>query len=117
MKKRLRKKKRVGEFRELAFPVAFRLDANLDEDAVDAFLDELLAAVEARNLSFIGSGHVEWYGAVSHLGRGSATAEDQAFVQQLLDQDPRVQATVIGALRDAWHGDWESDPVLPPDKK
>jgi uncharacterized protein YggL (DUF469 family) len=116
VKKRLRKKKRLGEFQELAFPVAFRLDATLDDDAVQAFLDELIAAVEARSLSFIGSGHVEWYGAVGHLGRGSASEDDQTFVQNLLNQDHRVKASAIGELRDAWHGDWDTEPELPPDR-
>jgi uncharacterized protein YggL (DUF469 family) len=116
VKKRLRKKKRVGEFQELAFPVAFRLDAALDEEAVQTFLDELIAAVEARELSFIGTGHIEWYGAVGHLSRGSASEADQTFVQQLLNQDPRVKASVIGPLRDAWHGDWETEPELPPER-
>jgi uncharacterized protein YggL (DUF469 family) len=114
MRKRLRKKKRIGEFKELAFPIAFRLNSSMDEEAVDAFITDLVAAVEARNLAFVGSGHHEWYGSLGCLSRGSATTEDQTFVNELLTADKRVEDVVIGPLRDAWHGDSESDPELPP---
>lgn len=49
MKKRLRKKKRVGEFRELGF--SFELDLELtSQDDLDAFVDSMITFAEARNL-------------------------------------------------------------------
>ena len=113
MRKRLRKKVRIGEFKELAFPVAFRLNPKLDEDAVEGFIAELVEAVEARNLAFVGSGHHEWYGSLAAMGRNSATEEDQAFINKLLSADERVEAVVVGELHDAWHQQNTEDPELP----
>jgi uncharacterized protein YggL (DUF469 family) len=109
MRKRLRKKRRLAEFQELELPVWLRLDEKLNEAAVEQFLHELSASLEARGLVIIGSGDVEWQGAVAKIGRGSVDLEDQAFVQQWLDADTRVKDTWVGAPRDAWHGDFEID--------
>ena len=103
MRKRLRKKNRVGEYRELEFPVAFRLNSKLSEEEVDAFLQEAVAAMEARGLAFVATGDVEWHGAVARLGRGSPDETDQDFVREWLEADERVESVVIGVLQDAWH--------------
>jgi uncharacterized protein YggL (DUF469 family) len=112
MRKRLRKKRRFGEFRELEFPIAFRLNPKLKDDEVDAFVHELAAAAEERGLAFLGSGDVDWYGAVTHAGRGSPTIEDQIFLREMLEADERVQLVTVGPMRDAWNGNWEVDGEL-----
>jgi uncharacterized protein YggL (DUF469 family) len=109
MRKRLRKKRRFGEFQELEFPIAFRLKSSLRAVQVDEFIRELVAAAERRELVFLGSGDVEWYGAVTRSGRGSPTEEDQQFLHDLLAADARVEAVNVGPLRDAWNGEWEND--------
>jgi uncharacterized protein len=107
MRKRLRKKRRLAEFQELEIPVTFRLDEKLNEAAVEAFLHQLADAMESRGLAVIGSGDVEWYGAVSSLERGSVSEDDQSFVREWLSTDARVKDLLVGALRDAWHGHFD----------
>ena len=112
MRKRLRKKRRFGEFQELEIPVAFRLNPKLTEAEVEKFLHELVAHAEQRGLVFLGSGDVEWYGAVTRAGRGSPSEQDKMFVHQHLTSDPRVETVSIGPLRDAWNGQWEAEELL-----
>ena len=47
MKRRLRKKKRIGEFQELGFEVLADLRDGLSPIEFDAFLDRWISAVEA----------------------------------------------------------------------
>ena len=113
MRKRLRKKKRVGEFREFGFAVAFRLDPNLVETEVDAFVDDLIDIVEDHDLGFGGGGKLEWQGYVTRLSRGSATDSDRETLNAFLQHDSRVKAVAVGPLNDAWYGDWDEDLALP----
>jgi uncharacterized protein len=112
MRKRLRKKRRFGEFQELEFPVAFRLNPKLKESEVEEFLRDLVERAEERGLVFLGSGDIDWYGAVTRSGRGSPSEEDKMFVHDHLSADPRVEAVTIGPLRDAWNGQFDSDELL-----
>lgn len=107
MKKRLRKKLHRGEFRELAFPVEFRLTTELERLELDGFVDQLCDAMEARGLGFGGGGDLHWSGVVVRLGRGSVTPEDRDYVQQWLGRHDQVSEYSVGALVDAWYGDWE----------
>jgi uncharacterized protein YggL (DUF469 family) len=52
LNKRLRKKKRVGEFQELGFEVRGELRPGVAGAQLDAFVDRFLAQVEARQLGF-----------------------------------------------------------------
>ncbi|HTU62679.1 MAG TPA: 50S ribosome-binding protein YggL, partial [Polyangiales bacterium] len=54
MRKRLRKKKRVGEFQELCFELRAELRSDLDNAELEGFVDRLIDTVEARKLSFGG---------------------------------------------------------------
>jgi len=112
MRKRLRKKRRFGEFQELEFPVAFRLNPKLSEAEVEQFLHELVERAETRGLVFLGSGDVEWFGAVTRSGRGSPSEEDKVFVHKHLTSDARVESVSIGPLRDAWNGQWDEQELL-----
>ena len=108
MRKRLRKKRRLAEYQELEIPVTLRLDEKLDETTIEEFLHEISASLEARGLVIIGSGDVEWYGAVARLERGSVSEDDRGFVQKLLSADPRVKTASVDPLRDAWHGNFQA---------
>jgi uncharacterized protein YggL (DUF469 family) len=57
VKKRLRKKKHLGEFKELGFEVRGDLSSGFSRDHIEAFVDRLIAVVEARSLAFDA-----WYG-------------------------------------------------------
>lgn len=56
MNKRLRKKKRVGEFTELGFELLGYIRPGISNDDIDAFVDRLIVVVEARRLGFGGGG-------------------------------------------------------------
>lgn len=57
MKKRLRKKKRVGEFQEYAFGAGMRLDDSLDAQSVDEIFDYFIEkAIEDNELGVFGGG-------------------------------------------------------------
>jgi hypothetical protein len=106
MKKRLRKKKRVGEFKELGFEVRGDLRPGLSGDDIEAFVDRLIDLVAARSLAFGGGAGRDdkLDGFITCAGRGSATEEDRAALAALLDWDAGIARHDVGALRDAWHG-------------
>ena len=108
MRKRLRKKRRLAEFQELEIPLELRLDEKLGEAGIDDFLHDLSGMLESRGLVLMGSGDVEWFGAVARLERGSVTDQDEALVRELLRADARVKHAVVGPRRDAWHGDFQA---------
>ena len=103
MKKRLRKKKRLGDFREYGFEVAFRMRPQSDSDTVfDAFIRE---AIEANGLLFGGSPDGGF--VTSQVRRASATEADREAVGNWLQRRAEVFDIHVCELRDAWHG-WES---------
>jgi uncharacterized protein len=109
MKKRLRKKLRVGEFKEMGFYVRFRLAENLSEEDLNAFLDQFLdEVIMPRDLYFGGGGHLEWQGFVGLILRGSATEEHRNQVATWLGGHPQVLEHELSDLRDAWYDtrDW-----------
>jgi len=104
MKKRLRKKKHIGEFQELGFEVDGDLRPGMERDDVGAFTDRFLAHIEARKLAFGGGiGGGDFGGFVARFGRGTATNDDRASVAAFLASDPDVTRHVVGELRDAWY--------------
>jgi uncharacterized protein YggL (DUF469 family) len=104
VRKRLRKKLRVGEFQELGFTVELTLPPDLDEAAMwllsDAFLEQ---AIEANGLLCGGGCGRSWDVFVVHAGRCSATEAHRAAVAAWLAQQPLLLAARIGPLVDAWH--------------
>ena len=106
MNKRLRKKKRVGEFKEFGFELRADLRPGLVGVELDAFVDRLIGVVEARTLGFGGcAGRDDKLdGFVTHIGRESATEDDRAVLAAFLAGDDAVVRREIGALRDAWYG-------------
>ncbi len=99
--RRLRKKLRVGDFRELGFAVSLRLSRTLsDRDFDDLWTRFIVHAIEARDLAFGGGQD----GFVTRAGRGSATEADREAVRAWLEAQPGVEAVTVGPLEDAWHG-------------
>lgn len=104
MKKRLREKLRLGEFRQFGFEVGFRLPEDLDEASVDAFWDAFVGqAIEAPGLMCGGGCGRVWDVFVTRTGRGSATEGDRCEVAAWLGRQPLVSDIRIGPLVDAWH--------------
>ncbi len=108
MNKRLRKKKRVGEFKELGFELLGYLRPGISDRDIDAFVDRLIVVVEARKLGFGGGGgrHGKFEGFVTRIGRGSATEDDRTALAAFLADEDAIVRHEVGVLRDAWYG-WD----------
>jgi uncharacterized protein len=106
MRKRLRKKKRVGEFKELCFELHAELQGGLANAELGAFVDRLIDVVEARQLSFGGGAGRDHKlaGVVTRNGRGSTTEDDRTALAAFLAGDASVVRHEVGSLQDAWHG-------------
>lgn len=105
MKKRLRKKRRVGEFQEFGFEVHIKLKDILDTITSDRFLDDFIfQAIEANGLLFGGGGRDDtWEGFVTLNRRGSTTQLHQDQIRNWLSGRPEVLEFKIGDLQDAWY--------------
>lgn len=103
MRRRLRKKLRLGEFREFGFELAFTLPSDLSDDQVLDFGDELFAEVESRNLMVGGASGHRWDVFVTRSRRGSATTEDREALRAWLEGQSLVSEVKVGELIDAWH--------------
>jgi uncharacterized protein YggL (DUF469 family) len=106
--RRLRKKKRVGEFRELGFEVTYRVPDDWSAERREEFLWQFLEhAIEANDLEAGGGGSNPLnFFVVSAQSRGSATNGQREAVKGWLSQQSVVTLTEVGPLRDAWYG-WE----------
>lgn len=99
MKKRLRKKRRLGEFQELGFEVTFECDEAHTEELLGAFID---GAIEANGL-VAGGGGAELldFFVTSARRRGSANETQREVVASWMPADPRVLKSAVGPLWDA----------------
>ncbi|MDM4770840.1 50S ribosome-binding protein YggL [Solimonas sp. SE-A11] len=105
MKRRLRKKKRLGEFQELGFGISFTPAAPLSENERAALLWAFIEhAIEANGLNAGGGGlsSMEFF-VTSAMRRGSATDAQRDAVQAWLRSRTDVSAFTVGQLVDAWH--------------
>jgi uncharacterized protein YggL (DUF469 family) len=104
MRKRLRKKRRLGEFRQFGFQVDFRLAESMPDDKLDEFWDRFVGGlIEGHRLSCGGGCGRAWSIFVTPSGRRSATGEDRSVVESWLAHDPQVLDLSVGPLIDAWH--------------
>jgi uncharacterized protein YggL (DUF469 family) len=106
MRKRLRKKLRLCEFREYAFDVSYRLRDGLPTTEADDFLFRFLEqAIEANALACGGGGRPHAYEfCVTSAGRGSPTEEQRAALGAWLADQAEVTHHSLGEFFDAWHG-------------
>ena len=104
MKRRLRKKKRVADFRETGFSVRFA-NAPLSPDQQYSLASDWISqGIEANGLSFMGTNDTTtWDGFIALGRRGSATEEHRSAIEKWLSQDKRVTDQHVGPLVDAWH--------------
>lgn len=109
MKKRLRKKKRMGEFREWGCLVEVLLFSSAD---LDQFLDMFVQRVEEIGCYCGGGGRGERLSMVVELGKGDR--EPLSLRENLMEwvrSSPLVRASSYSELFDLWHG---SEPAPPP---
>jgi uncharacterized protein YggL (DUF469 family) len=96
--RRLRKKLRVGEFRQQGFELAWEFVEPLYVDAEAQFWDALIfEAIEANGLLFGGSNE---RAVVDAAGRASVTEAQRAAVEAWLRARPEVASVRVGPLAD-----------------
>jgi uncharacterized protein YggL (DUF469 family) len=88
VKKRLRKKRRLGEFREDCFELTFEISPALSDAEIDALTDTFIDMIESNGLQFGGGGNRCWSGIVQGPYRGSATESERQTVIDWLEQHP-----------------------------
>lgn len=99
---RLRKKLRVDEYQELGFDIAWKLDNNIDSEAIDAFLTKFFdEAIEPNGLGFSGEGDSLWHGLVCTQKLGKCTEEHRQLVEKWLT-DNGASAVGVSDLYDVW---------------
>ena len=103
MRRRLRKKKHLGEFKQMGFEMEGDLRPELPRSEEDAFIERVLQWLEVRDLAFGGSIGGGAFGGFVSRDRVSATEDDRAALTTLLERDPAVSRHDVGALRDAWY--------------
>lgn len=104
--RRLRKKLRVGEFRELGFTITFLFDNQ--HYSADQALDLWIEFVESQGWGF-GGGCEETdslSGYLVRFKRGTLSEADIEHAQQWLDHQPGFTCIQCSELNDAWHGPW-----------
>lgn len=108
MNKRLRKKKHLGEFRQMGFSAECRLRSGLSSAEFDKFTDEFIAqAIEANRLVFGGGGSPDrgWSGVVCRdHSHDSTTDGNKAAVRHWLERRPEVESFRLSDFWDVWHG-------------
>ena len=99
--RRLRKKLRIGEFKEEGFEVNFKYKANLtNEEQLDILTKFITEAIESRNLAFGGGEN----GFITRPGRGSTTEEDRQAVSSWLLSCSSIEQVHVNENEDAWYG-------------
>lgn len=100
--RRLRKKLRLDEFKELGFDVAWQFNEDISNEGVDAFIDLFFAQViQPHGLSFGGEGDTLWHGLICLQKSGSCTDEHRQAVASWL-QDNGVKSVAVSELYDVW---------------
>ena len=105
LKRRLRKKYRVGEFQELGFQVNVKFKPNLSEAEFDKIYDDFIVLIEANKLAVGGGGGAEYLqGFVTAWGKyRSPTNAQRENIENWLESRPEISEFEVGKLGDAWY--------------
>ncbi len=106
MKKRLRKKKHLGEFVEWGASVAIVIK---HEEDFDRFLDDFIEeAIEENGCYFGGGGKEDRLEGVIEMGKASDGPEEKLReVIGWLEAREDVERYAIGKMIDLWHGPFD----------
>ena len=103
MKKRLRKKLHLGEFRQYGFRVRFQVGEAVDESRLDDFWDGFIQdALETNGLLGGGACGRVW-DLIVYRPKDSATDVDRETIRTWLMNHGQVEAVEIGPLFDLWN--------------
>jgi uncharacterized protein YggL (DUF469 family) len=111
MRKRLRKKKRIGEFQEFGFKAGFRFSRQLSQRARNDLLDRFIKyAIEENGLQYGGGGDGnEWNGFVAlNKSRGSTQERHRQAVEKWFIHEAEVKEYYLTDMIDAWYGHLDS---------
>ena len=105
MKKRLRKKYRVGEFRELCFEFTFDYKGNIESTECEQFLHDLIeGCIEANGLDCEGNITDDGCSIIAKAVDPTQTSEAQRqAVKSWLEARSDVEIKSFGELQDAWY--------------
>ena len=100
--RRLRKKLRVDEYKELGFDIAWQFNDDISSDEIDTFIDKFFAEViQPNGLGFGGEGDTLWHGLICTQRLGSCTDEHRKSVEAWLTENG-VKSVVVSELYDVW---------------
>ncbi|GAA5130062.1 50S ribosome-binding protein YggL [Thalassotalea piscium] len=100
--RRLRKKLRVDEFKELGFDVAWKFADDIDGEGIDTFMNKFFdEVIEPNGLGFGGEGDKIWHGLVCTQSLGQCTEEHRSAVEKWLKANG-VTAVSVSELYDVW---------------
>ncbi len=108
MKKRLRKKYRVGEFRELCFEFSFEYKGDIEAPECEQFLRSFVEeCIEANGLNCEGNLTSTGCNIVARDVRPTQTSEAQRqAVKSWMEARPDVELLSFSELVDAWYS-WD----------
>jgi uncharacterized protein len=103
MKKRLRKKRHLGEFVEWGMPITI---VRKNKGDFDSFLDDFIEqAIERNGLYFGGGGKEDCLKGVIELGKKSDGPKERLKkILEWLANRKDVESYVIGNMLDLWRG-------------
>ncbi|QDU07716.1 50S ribosome-binding protein YggL [Gimesia aquarii] len=106
MKKRLRKKKHLGEFKEWGTSITIKRTTCVD---FDSFLDDFIEqAIEGNHCCCGIGGMDDSFDGIIQLGTKSNHPEERLkAIKTWLDRRPDVDHYVTGKLIDLWYGPFE----------
>lgn len=102
--RRLRKKLRIGEFRE--FGIEIQIPFIKDIITLDAALDLWVEFVESKGWAFGGGGNENselFSGFICHPGRGTLVEHDLLAIQEWSKKQHWIRGAITQKLQDAWH--------------
>ncbi|GAB2789691.1 uncharacterized protein YggL (DUF469 family) [Hymenobacter luteus] len=105
MKKRLRKKKHLAEFKEFGWYVDYQFES-VSEEADFAFWDMLIEEVEALGL-MIGGSTTSFFAHPASRVPEATTQYRQQQLHQWLTRQLGVGAVTSSPLTDAWYGPFQ----------
>lgn len=105
MKKRLRKKYRVGEFRELCFAFTFDYKGDVTSPACEQFLHAFVSeCIEANGLDCEGNLTDEGCNIIARAENPTQTSQKQLdAVKAWLEAREDVEIKAFSELEDAWY--------------
>lgn len=114
MKKRLRKKLHLGEFKEYGFSLRLRLAENLDDKETERALDALIDQVEAMELAIAGGCSDVWEFTVARMFPGSVTEDQRDTLVAWAQKDGRFVEVAGSPLHDAFYEyyDWDTNEIV-----